>query len=317
VTQEVTGAIARYVLDGSDDDLKRLLQISEVTAEFARVALDRVGVQHGWRAIECGCGPLGALPVLADAVGASGTVVGVDLNEGAVDRARSIMQTLGVNNVDVLVGDLHDTAPAALGAPFDLAYSRQFLLHQPYPVRTLTCIAEVLRPGGVLVAQEPFRNPPWRSRPPITELSDHWEILYESIERAGTPHEAVEDLPRFARAAGLEVTAQSGFCPVLAPEVGLQIALANMAAVRDRALALGAATEQQFDGRHSRTQRRTEKERRVRVDRNPSHLRPCLPKADDAAMKRSRATVAHTSADLAHPRSLLAIVLARRAPRGY
>ena len=114
-------------------------------------------------------------------------------------------------------------------------------------MRTLTCIAELLRPGGVLIAQEPFRNPPWRSRPPISDVSDHWEILYESIERAGTPHEAVEDLPRLARAAGLEVTAQGGFCLVLAPEVGLQIAIENMAAVRDRALALGAATEQQFD----------------------------------------------------------------------
>jgi precorrin-6B methylase 2 len=130
VTKGVTGAVARYVLDGSDDDLKRLLKISELTAEFARVALDGVGVEHGWRAIECGR-TARALPVLAEAVGASGRVVGVDLNEGAVDRARSIMQTLRVDNVDVVVRDVHDAAAAALGAPFDLAYSRQFLLHQP------------------------------------------------------------------------------------------------------------------------------------------------------------------------------------------
>jgi SAM-dependent methyltransferase len=174
-------------------------------------------------------------------------VVGVDLNEGAVDRARSIMETLGVDNVDVVVGDVHTIDPALLGAPFDLAYSRQFLLHQPDPVRTLIRIGALLRPGGVLVAQEPFRNPGWRSRPSMSYVGEHWELLYESIERAGTPHDAVEDLPRFARAAGFEVIAQSGFCAILTPEVGLQIAIANMAAVRDRALALGTATEQHFD----------------------------------------------------------------------
>jgi SAM-dependent methyltransferase len=247
VKEGITRAVARYVLDGTDDDLKRLLKISELTAEFARIALNRVGVQRDWNAIECGCGPLGALPVLAEAVGSSGRVVGIDFNEGAVDRARSIMETLGISNVDVFVGDVHETAPAALGAPFELAYSRQFLLHQPDPIRTLTCIAALLRPGGVLIAQEPFRNPGWRSQPANSHLSAHWDILYESIERAGTPHGAVEDLPRFARTAGLEVMAMSGFCVIVAPEVGLQIATANMAAVRDRALALGAATEEQLD----------------------------------------------------------------------
>jgi hypothetical protein len=39
----------------------------------------------------------------------------------------------------------------------------------------------------------------------------------------------------------------SGFMSVFPPEVGLQIAMANLAAVRERALALGVATEQQFD----------------------------------------------------------------------
>ena len=72
-------------------------------------------------------------------------------------------------------------------------------------------------------------------------------LLYESIERAGTPHEAVENLPRFARAAGFEVTAMSGFVSVLPPDVGLQIAMANLAAVRERAQLLGVATEQQLD----------------------------------------------------------------------
>ena len=175
-------------------------------------------------------------------------MVGIDFNPTAIDRASSIMETLGITNVAVVVGDLHTITPDELGAPFDLAFSRQFLLHQPDPARTLRCIAELLRPGGVLVVQEPFRSPPWRSHPHISQVSAHWELLYETIERAGTPHQAVEDLPRIARAAGFEVTAMTGFVKMFPPEVGLQLAMANVAAVRERAQALGVATEQQLDG---------------------------------------------------------------------
>jgi SAM-dependent methyltransferase len=205
VAEGIAATIERYVLNGTDEDLKRLLKISELVAEFARTAIQRARVRPGWSAIECGCGPLGALPVLAEAVGPSGRVVGIDFNDAAIARARSIMETLGVTNVALVGGDLHTITPAALGAPFDLAFSRQFLLHQPDPGRTLRCIAELLRPYGVLIAQEPFRSPSWLSHPHISHLSAHWELLYESIERAGTPHQAVEDLPRFARAAGFEV----------------------------------------------------------------------------------------------------------------
>ena len=247
MTEEISRAVARYVLDGTDDDLRRLLRISEVLAGFAHAAIQRAGVQPGWRALECGCGPLGVLPILAEAVGPSGRVVGLDFNAGAVDRARTFMATLGVTNVEVLQADLHEGQTELLGGPYDLAYSRQFLLHQPDPARTLRRIAELLRPGGVLIAQEPFRSPGWRSHPDISYLRQHWELLCESIERAGTPPAAVEGLPKFARDAGFQVTGMSSWCAVVTPDVGLEIAMANMAAVRDRALDLRVATEQELN----------------------------------------------------------------------
>jgi SAM-dependent methyltransferase len=247
VAGEIADAVARYTLDGSDEDLKRLLRISELLAEPARAAFRRVGAQEGWRAIECGCGPLGGLAVLAEIVGGSGRVVGVDFSDAAVQRARSIIETLGVSNVEVVLGDIDELDIATLGGPFDLAFTRQFLMHQSDPVRSLTRIADVLRPGGWLVAQEPLRDPPWRAHPPISAISAHWELLYESVERAGTPHGAVEDLPRSARAAGLEVVAMNGFFGVVPAQIGLEIAMANLAVVRERAVSAGVATDDEID----------------------------------------------------------------------
>jgi SAM-dependent methyltransferase len=72
----------------------------------------------------------GWLAVMAEMVGPVGRVVGVDFNEPAVQQARAVATALGLSNVEVVAGDIHDLEPATLGGPFDLAYTRLFLMHQ-------------------------------------------------------------------------------------------------------------------------------------------------------------------------------------------
>ena len=43
-----------------------------------------------WSAIDCGCGPLGGLAVLAELVGSAGRVVGVDVNEAGLDFSDAV-----------------------------------------------------------------------------------------------------------------------------------------------------------------------------------------------------------------------------------
>jgi SAM-dependent methyltransferase len=104
------------------------LRGAELVAEPARTAFRRAGVQHGWNVIDCGCGPLGGLAVLAEMVGPAGRVVGVDLSLAAVQRARAVVSALELGNVEVIAGGLHDLDSAALGGPFDLAFTRLFLM---------------------------------------------------------------------------------------------------------------------------------------------------------------------------------------------
>ena len=72
MTEATADQVRRYILDGSDDDLRRLLSLSESFAEHARRALRRVGVGPGWTVIDCGCGPIGGLAILAEMVGPAG-----------------------------------------------------------------------------------------------------------------------------------------------------------------------------------------------------------------------------------------------------
>jgi SAM-dependent methyltransferase len=150
--------------------------------------------------------------------------------------------------VELFAGDIHEFDAAAVGGPFDLAYTRLFLMHQPDPVRTLSQIARLLRPGGWIVAQEALRNPPPRSHPHLDALGAYWDLAYDLLERAGgVPRHAVDGLAGSAREAGLDVVAVDGSFGIIDPELGFDLHAATLLAARERAVASGIAAGQQID----------------------------------------------------------------------
>jgi SAM-dependent methyltransferase len=240
--------ISRYVLDGSDEDLRRLLGISELMADHTRSAILRTGITPGWNVIECGCGPLGALGVLAELVGSQGRVVGIDFHEASVARCRSVLEMLHLDNCEVIVSDVHDVDLKELGAPFDLAYSRCFLMHQSDPVATLTAVGNLVRPGGWIVAEEPLRYPPPTSHPRVPAQERYWELMYRAMESNDIPSFSVEALPRSAQAAGLEVVDVDGYYRVDLDAVrSLDLHMTTLAASRARLVAAGVATDAEVD----------------------------------------------------------------------
>lgn len=243
----ITERIERYILDGSDEDLKRLLRIAELNAEMARAAFSYVGVGEGWRTIDCGCGPLGVLPILAEMVGSNGKVVGIDFTIGTVERAREVVEQLGLPNVEVIQADIHEVDTVSLGGPFDLAYTRCFLMHQADPAECLIAIAALIRPGGWIIAQEPLASPPPHAHPASEALGSYWALMHEVMERSGLSRGAVASLSSCARTAGLEVVRTKGAFNVIDPEVGFPVHAATLAAFRDRALTSGIASTSELD----------------------------------------------------------------------
>ncbi|HTR90386.1 MAG TPA: methyltransferase domain-containing protein [Trebonia sp.] len=86
----------------------------------------RAGLPAGGRALDAGCGPLGALAVLRDMVGEGGQVVGIDASTASLSAARSVLSRLGAAEVTLVAGDINTVALAAVGGPasFDLVFSR-------------------------------------------------------------------------------------------------------------------------------------------------------------------------------------------------
>jgi SAM-dependent methyltransferase len=247
MSETIGEGLSRYVLDSSDEDLQRLLKLAELSAEPTSAALRKVGMKPGWRVIDCGCGPLGALAVMAELVGPQGQVVGIDFSEAAVQRARSIVSALGLENVEAYAGDVHDVDVRALGGAFDLAYTRLFLMHQRDPARTLERIGALLRPGGWIVAHEALRSPPPRSSPPLAALTTYWELLSDVVERLGAPKGSVDKLASCARDAGFEVVETTGFFQVVEPALGFDLHASTVAAAKSRAVESGVARGDEID----------------------------------------------------------------------
>ena len=109
--------------------------------------LEGVGVAPGWEALEVGAGRGSIAAWLSDRVGERGRVVATDVDT-------SLLEARGPSRIEVVRHDvLLDEFPAAT---FDLVHCRAVLVHLDDPARALERMAGWLKPGGVLVAEEPW-----------------------------------------------------------------------------------------------------------------------------------------------------------------
>ncbi len=104
-------------------------------------------LRPGMRVLDVGCGPGTITLGLAEAV-APGEVIGVDLQEGLVERARGLAAQRGVSNVRFERADAYEL-PFPDGS-FDAALAHRVVMHLADPVRGLREVRRVLRRAGVL-----------------------------------------------------------------------------------------------------------------------------------------------------------------------
>ncbi len=109
--------------------------------------LDAMPARVGERWLDIGCGTGAVLLPAAQAVGQSGRVVGIDIAEGMINRARSDARERGLGNVEFIVGGA--TQPPVTG-PFDVIASSLVLFFLEDPGAALSAWRPLLAPGGRL-----------------------------------------------------------------------------------------------------------------------------------------------------------------------
>jgi SAM-dependent methyltransferase len=105
---------------------------------------------EGGVALDAGCGTGRALPVLREAVGRSGLVVGIDVTRAMLAEANR----MGRDRMATLVRADVDNLPLPAGV-VDVILAAGLVPHCPYPAATLLELARVTRPGGRLAIFHP------------------------------------------------------------------------------------------------------------------------------------------------------------------
>lgn len=144
---------------------ERQPELDAFHAEATEVLLDACAPRPGERVLDVGCGAGASSFALAEAVGPSGRVLGVDLSAPLLRRAEERRRALGARAVRFEMADAQDH-PFEAGA-FDLAASRFGLMFFADPVAGFRNVAAALRPGGRLafVAWSGPEDNPWFTLP--------------------------------------------------------------------------------------------------------------------------------------------------------
>ena len=161
--------------------------------------------QPGERALDVGCGRGAALFRLAEAVGPTGHVAGIDVASGMVERTRADVVEAGLDGfVTVEVGDAN--AVPVPDAGFDVVASSLVLFFLTEPLVALLSWHDVLMPGGRLGVTT------------FGPFNDEWHDVERAL-RSYLPPEQRD--PRtntggpFASDAGMEaLVTQAGFVDV-------------------------------------------------------------------------------------------------------
>jgi ubiquinone/menaquinone biosynthesis C-methylase UbiE len=128
--------------------------------------MDSLRLKAGDRVLEIGAGPGYVSLVLADRVGAEGTVYAVDRSSEALAHLERLQRERGIAHIRRLVADAATLEPAGLRV--DAALISMVLHHAEDPAGILHNVARLLNPGALAVVAEFHPEGPCEQGPPRT-----------------------------------------------------------------------------------------------------------------------------------------------------
>jgi SAM-dependent methyltransferase len=201
-----------YLLADQPSELERLRLQSLVWEPTGRRLLSKLGGGSGGRALDVGCGAMGWLRILSQWVGASGRVVGADIDETMLEAARSLLEEEDIANVELVVDDLFDSKLEPRS--FDLVHARYQIAPLGRGPEQLAAHRRLLKPGGSLVLEE-WDLASWHFNPPAPAAERLIRLLAEIF--AGWGGEAGRGLPQLLRQIGIEQPAIDAHVIALPP----------------------------------------------------------------------------------------------------
>lgn len=150
-------------------------------SEFARLLDQAIPGNARILEIGCGTGQMSLYLARGDRV-----VIGADLARESLQLAAAAARRFGLDRVQFIETDLHH--PGLRAGSFDVVYSSGVLHHTPDPRASFARIAQLARPGGMIVLglYNAFARIPLRLRRLIARLSGFRLIPFDPVLRDRT-----------------------------------------------------------------------------------------------------------------------------------
>ncbi|WP_394851265.1 class I SAM-dependent methyltransferase [Pendulispora rubella] len=166
----------------SDAETERLRAQSMLFDPTTRRLFKEAGISTGMKVLDVGSGGGDVALLLADLVGPTGQVIGVDSHDSILEKARARVAQRKVHNVSFVQGDIRTIV---LGDDFDAVVGRLVLTYVPEPARCVRHLADHVRPDGIVA----FQDIDWSigpvAFPPSPLLARVWDWAPPAFERAG------------------------------------------------------------------------------------------------------------------------------------
>lgn len=217
----ITAIDDTYVMGRTAGEARRLQVQADLLQEPTRRLLVNSGIGPGMRVLDLGSGAGDVALLVAELVGQTGAVVGVDTNDAILATARQRADEAGYSNVCFIAGDLR---ALELDGEFDAITGRLIFLHLTDPTIVLRGLLPQLRPDGVVAICEPdLRSHYWQNSYPVCPLYQHacaW--VADAVKSGGVNLDIALNLHHIFVDAGLEAPSMQAHALVSGRDVLMQ-----------------------------------------------------------------------------------------------
>ena len=197
----------RYVLESGRSGHDRLRMLCDIHDRPTRELQLRAGLGPGRRYGEFGCG-LGYVARWAASQGAQ--VTAVDLSAEHLGEARQLADEAGLTDIRWINASIYDHGLP--DASLDHAYIRWLLVHLNRPVDALSAVFGALKPGGVLVCEEPDLSAIY-CEPPSEAYQLFRDAVLAAGEARGVDYAGGRRLHRWLLDAGFQLEHAAAYQP--------------------------------------------------------------------------------------------------------
>ncbi len=194
-------ALDAYVLGRTQREYERLTRQAQVWEPVTRQALERAGLAAGHSVLDVGCGSCDVMRLMAERVGATGRVVGMDVDAVLAGHAIEQLSQTGPDVYSFIMGDIAEVTRINQ-APFDLVFARLLLFHLADPVAALRRLWEWVRPGGTLLIMD-YDITVTRSAAQIPVIERTLRLCNDAFRRCGRDIEIGTRIPSLFIEAGI------------------------------------------------------------------------------------------------------------------